>query len=50
MYLPYEKADTEKLQCLTSRLFAQELVKKDVKLTFDPKSEKLIGIEMSLYT
>ena len=58
MYLPYKKADIEKIQGLVSQLFALilgekialELVQKDVKLTFDPDSEDLIGIEMPLYT
>lgn len=58
MYLPYKKAETEKIQGLVSQLFALilgenialELVKKDVKLTFDAETEELIGIEMPHYT
>ena len=58
MYLPYKQADTAKIQSLVSQLFALilgenialDLVKKDVKLTFDPDTEELTGIEMPLYT
>ena len=58
MYLPYKKSDTAKIQGLVSQLFALilgetialDLVKKDVKLTFDPETEALTGIEMPLYT
>lgn len=58
MYMPYKKADTAKIQSLISQLFALilgekialDLVKKDVKLTFDPVTEELTGIEMPLYT
>ena len=58
MYLPYKKADTAKIQGLVSQLFALilgekialELVKKDVKLTFDPETEMLTDIEMPLYS
>ncbi|OSP53597.1 hypothetical protein BV911_17170 [Pseudoruegeria sp. SK021] len=58
MYLPYKKADTAKIQSLVAQLFALilgekialDVVKKDVKLTFDPETEMLTDIEMPLYT
>ncbi len=58
MYLPYTKADTAKIHAALVRLFslilgervAEAIVQKDVKLSFDPKTGALTGVEMPLYT
>ncbi len=58
MYLPYSKGQEAQIHTALVDVFAlilgeriaEEIVKRDVKLTFDPKTAALIGVEMPLYT
>lgn len=58
MYLPYTKADEDKVHAALVNVFAiilgekvaEELVKKDVKLAFDPDTGMLTTVEMPFLT
>ena len=58
MYLPYGKGDEAKIHSLITQIFAlilgeriaEDVVKKHVKLTFDPKNGALTGVEMPFIT
>jgi hypothetical protein len=58
MYLPYTKADTPKIHAALVHIFsiilaervAEEIVQKDVKLTFDAKTGSLTIVAMPFIT